>query len=136
MPYVEPTIPVIAPAGDDTRLPTPIAGGFGGTYQNRAIKNTYFELPGYIIGTDIPKAVHIPNIAGSRKAVLSIEQNGGTAGAIIARYWLDGTWPTRTTGIPLRDKDKITIECYDDLLNCRIVSTDTNQHIIQVQLFN
>ena len=135
MPFVEPTIPVVTPNAEDSGLPIPIAGGLIGQLLQRAVDSTYFKLDTYVVGTDTPAAVAIPNNKGYQKATIVIEQQVSTGG-ICARYWLDGRWPTVTTGLPLVDKQVINVTCAEDLQNIRLVSTDGNEHVIQVQFFN
>jgi hypothetical protein len=135
MSYVEPTIPVATPLGDDSGLPKPVAAGIAGQIVNRAINSAYFYLDNYTVGAVVPPAVPLQGNKGYKKARVVVEKNGGSA-MVIARYWVDGRWPTVTTGLPLIDQQIIELGISDDVANFRIVSCDGLQHKVNVQYFN
>ncbi len=61
---------------------------------------------------------------------------GAVAGAVLARYWLDGSFPTTEKGFPLRANEKVLIEGRFDVQNVRFISVDGRAHALQIQYFN
>ena len=139
MSYVEPNIPT-APFNDEESR-TPAAPGLL-PYQiseRTAIGHGFAKLPTYTPGTDEPPAAALPAVnTAALFAVVTIEAAPGStaAGGRVVRFWLDGSWPTQTTGIALKDGDRYEINGSQDVANARFVSADGLAHVIQVQYFN
>lgn len=130
MPFSEPVIPIGVPNGSDSGASPEPSLAFLGSHLPIYCKTV--KLPTYVVGTDVPKAIPIANAAGTSARIRIEAAGGAVAGAVIARYWLDGKWPTQTTGIAMYDKELIEIT---GVQTARFVSADALQHILQIQIF-
>lgn len=81
--------------------------------------------------------VMLPNIApGCTSAILIVEAATGAAqGAVLARFWSDGLWPTALEGMPVYDGSVIEIIGYDDVINTHLISADGLAHKLNIQYF-
>lgn len=88
-----------------------------------AVVNAVVELPG-------------KNIIPASALVYLEPAAGAVAGAILARYWLDGSLPDLEKGFPLKAGDTVFIDGKFNVQNVRFVCVDGLAHILQVQYFN
>lgn len=61
---------------------------------------------------------------------------GAVAGAVLARYWQDGSFPDLEKGFPLKAGETVFIEGKFNVQNVRFVCVDGLAHVLQVQYFN
>lgn len=118
--------------------PTPYNPSFLANTYDRAIGNSTFVLK--TTGTTDPDdSVVMPlhQIPGVKRAIIAIEAAEGAAkGAVLARIWMDGTYPSQSEGLPLKDGGVIEIVGTYNVLNTRIISADDKAHTIHIQYFN
>ncbi|RFZ84764.1 hypothetical protein DYU05_03930 [Mucilaginibacter terrenus] len=97
----------------------------------RAIGNGTMRL-------DATKTCVLPPITpGAQSAIMVMEPApGATPGRVLARFWMDGTWPGVASGLPIYEGSIIEIIGLQDLTNTRIISTDGLQHKLNVQYFS
>lgn len=135
----EPTIDQPTPIIEDT-APTP---GEPTAYQvaplgNRgetASTNTTFLLN---TNTTTPagenKVMQLHQKTNSNSALIVIEANeDATPGAILARFWMDGSLPDPNKGLPLKDCSVFEVIGASNIKNFRIISADDLAHKVQVQ---
>ena len=107
-------------------------------YQPKAVSNQTFQLLTYAETVGVQYSVlTVPGNAKS--ATLSIEAAAGSvAGAVIARYWMDGTNPdfAANSGLPLYAGDVIEIIANPCLNNFKIITQNDLKHRVNVQFFN
>lgn len=75
------------------------------------------------------------NAAQSHRAIFVIEAAAGSVAAVPVRFWQDGTYPTTGAGLPAYDGGPVEINGIQNLMNCRLISTDGLAHTINVQFF-
>ncbi|MBC8051873.1 MAG: hypothetical protein H7Y13_02295 [Sphingobacteriaceae bacterium] len=120
--------------------PVPFSASFLANSRERAIANGTFQLntsttPDLEPGESMVMPLHLLPTANS--VILSIEAAEGAAeGAVLARLWQDGTYPTINEGLPLKDGGVIEIQGSLNIQNTRIISADDKAHTIQVQYFS
>jgi len=118
----------------------PLAGqtGFLAGTRKRAIDNASFQIAATGV-CQLPNKSTTLGLAGSAtSAILIVEAASSSVNPsnVLVRIWLDGTAPTTITGLPLYAGQPVEIIGQDDLMNCRLVSADGNQHALQIQYFS
>lgn len=119
-------------------VPTPAIGpSIMGNVRARAITNTTFNL--FTTGTTPAGAnlvMPLHNRTQANRAIIVLEAAPGAAqNAIIARCWLDGSFPTPERGLQFKDGGVIELTSASDILNFRIITCDNKAHVVQVQYF-
>jgi len=132
---VAPPLIDIAEPGDK---PTPVAGSsILGNVRSRAITNTTFNLfttATVPVGKNVVMPLH--NTTQAKRAIIVLEAAPGAAqNAIIARCWMDGSFPTPERGLQFKDGGVIELTSAEDILNFRIITCDNRPHVVQVQYF-
>lgn len=130
--------PPVIPSSELGQTPTPVDGrSILGNVRNRAITNTTFSLfttATVPVGANVVMPLHTTTQA--KRAILVVEAAPGTpSNTVIARCWMDGSFPTPERGLQFRDGGVIEITSAEDILNFRIITCDNRPHIVQVQYF-
>lgn len=75
---------------------------------------------------------------GAQSCIMTVEASDSSIpdGQVLIRFWMDGQWPDTVSGIPTYNGQSYEIGCVDDLNNFRMISTDGNQHVVQIQFFS
>jgi hypothetical protein len=90
----------------------------------RAISNQQLTVDGTVAKLTVPT---------NAKYALIVPESSATGTAI--RYWLDGSIPTTTEGIPRGNLDAFDIVEKQNLENFRITQAQAGTHNLQVQYF-
>lgn len=77
-------------------------------------------------------------VPGANSCIITVEAANSSipAGQPLIRFRQDGTWPSVISGTPTYDGQSYEIQCLDDMNNLRMISTDGNQHVLQIQFFS
>lgn len=112
--------------------PAPIPVGLLASARKRALGHAAYQIDPEIV-------CQLPGIPpGSQSAIVIAEAATDSipAGRVLLRFWMDGTWPSVIAGLPMYDGQAYEIVGLDDLQNTRIISTDGNPHVLQIQYFS
>jgi len=130
------TLPVAVPGPEYPTAPTTPAAGptaFIANARKRAVGHASAQI-------DPTKVCSLLGLwpAGSNSAIVTVEAANSSIpdGQVLIRFWMDGQWPSTISGIPTYDGQSYEIQCADDLNNFRMISTDGNQHVVQIQFFS
>jgi hypothetical protein len=72
----------------------------------------------------------------ARYALCVLEEVGSTGSAKVIRFWLDGSNPTTTVGIPKGDMEAFDIAGYSNLKEFRAIKVAGGSHTLTVQYFS
>ena len=124
-------------AAEPGATPMPIAApSLLGNVRSRAISNATFVLntsgttP---VGENLVMQLH--RIQASSVLIILEAAAGAVAGAVLGRFWQDGSHPSTTNGLHLKDGGVVEIIGSENVTNFRIVTADNRPHRIQVQYF-
>jgi hypothetical protein len=141
MPFTD--LPLATPGPEYPVAPTEPATGpqlFNALQRKRAIGNASAQIDPTkvcsLIGDGTPGSNLITPGANSALITVEAANDSIVAGKALIRFWMDGTWPSVIAGTPTYDGGTYEIQCIDDLNNFRMISTDGNQHVVQIQFFS
>lgn len=124
-------------AGETGALPSTVGTpGLLSNVRSRAISNATFVLN---TSTTTPsgenKVMQLHRIQASSVLVILEAAAGAVPGTVLARFWQDGSHPSTTNGLHLKDGGVVEIIGAENVTNFRIVTADDRPHRIQVQYF-
>ena len=134
------TIGVMPPVLETIELspvPLPNSPSILGNVRQRALTNGTFQLPtsATISGTQ-SKVTRLHQGTQANLAIVLCEAHpDALPGAILARFWQDGSSPSPTNGLHFKDGGVIEIVGNQNIENFRIITADDLAHVLQVQYF-
>jgi hypothetical protein len=72
----------------------------------------------------------------ARYALCVLEEVGASGDSKVIRYWLDGSDPSTTVGIPRGDLDAFDIAGYANLKDFKAIKVSGGNHTLTVQYFS
>lgn len=133
---VEDTRAILPPNISDLLNPNPV-GYAPIPFANlqSALNNATFQL--YTSGTvpvNINKVMSLHQNTTANNAIITIEAApGANKDDVLARFWMDGSHPSNTNGLPLKHMGVFEVVGRTNVQNFRIISADDFPHTIQVQ---
>lgn len=131
-------LPEPIPATESGTTPVPAAApSLLANNRTRAITNSTFVLN---TSSTTPVAenrvMRLHNRTPAQMALIVLEAGAGAApGAVLARFWMDGSHPSASNGLQLKEGGVYEVVGSENILNFRIVSADDKPHVLQVQYF-
>ena len=80
------------------------------------------------------KVMMLHQNTNANRAIVVLEAAAGAdKTAVLARFWMDGSHPSNTEGLPLKDMGVFEIVGVTNVKNFRIITADDRAHILQIQ---
>lgn len=133
--FVEDTINVAPPLVAVGPNPAPV-GYAPSNFSNLQNALTHTTLTLLTAATQGPnnKVMMLHQNTNANRAIVVLEAAAGAdKTAVLARFWMDGSHPTNTTGLPLKDMGVFEIVGSVNIQNFRVITADDRPHVLQVQ---